>query len=136
MLAGRGRNESKRRAAPAIAEETAAATGSEIFHCWPDDGARWGALRILSETLSESRVRWLLGSDFSRVTYNFRLGTSVAAGHVHYRYSLREKFQEDLWLQQIGAESVGADEKRSRTISHIAALHTEPMDPSEDDVAS
>ncbi len=149
LAASRDVTESKRaeRALRAIAEETAAATGSEFFHSL----ARTAALALgaryafLSETLSEMEscsLAFWEGTDFGKgFTYKFP-GTPcqrVAAGHVCVTASgLREKFPEDLWLQQIGAESyVGVPMRNAagRTIGHIAVLHTEPMDPSDDDVA-
>ena len=82
------------------------------------------------------------GTDFGTgFTYKFP-GTPcqrVAAGHACVTTSgLREKFPEDLWLQQIGADSyVGVPMRNAsgRTIGHIAVLHTEPMDPSDGDIA-
>ena len=46
---------------------------------------------------------------------------------------------EDLWLQQIGAESyigVRMRNAQGRTLGHLAVLHQEPMEPSEEDIAT
>jgi GAF domain-containing protein len=83
------------------------------------------------------------GTDFGTgFTYKFS-GTPcqrVAAGHVCITPSgLREKFPEDLWLQQIGADSyIGVPMRNAagRTIGHIAVLHNEPMDPSDEDMTA
>ncbi len=51
---------------------------------------------------------------------------------------LPAKFPEDLWLQQIGAESyigVPMRNAQGRTLAHFAVLHQEPMEPSEEDIA-
>jgi formate hydrogenlyase transcriptional activator len=64
----------------------------------------------------------------------------VAAGHVCITPSgLAHKYPEDLWLQQIGAESyVGVPMRNAegRTIGHLAVLHTAPMEPTEGDIAT
>jgi GAF domain-containing protein len=83
------------------------------------------------------------GSDFGEgFSYRFP-GTPcqrVAAGHVCVTTSgLKEKFPEDLWLQQIGVDSyVGVPMRNAqgRTVGHIAVLHTEPMEPSEEALAT
>ncbi len=52
---------------------------------------------------------------------------------------LRGEFPEDLWLQQIGPESyVGVPMRNAqgRTIGHLAVLHTESMEPTEEDLAT
>src|ERR1700693_6459191 len=63
----------------------------------------------------------------------------VAAGHICVTSSgLPAKFPEDLWLQQIGAESyigVPMRNAQGRTLGHLAVLHQEPMEPSEEDIA-
>jgi PAS domain S-box-containing protein len=130
-----------------LTEETAATTGSEFFHSLARTAAQALGARFafVSETLSEMESRSLAfweGTDFGTgFTYKFP-GTPcqrVAAGHACVTTSgLREKFPEDLWLQQIGADSyVGVPMRNAsgRTIGHIAVLHTEPMDPSDDDIA-
>lgn len=130
-----------------LTEETAAATGSEFFHSLARAAAQALGARFafVSETLSELESRSLAfweGTDFGTgFTYKFP-GTPcqrVAAGHACVTTTgLREKFPEDLWLQQIGADSyVGVPMRNTagRTIGHIAVLHTEPMDPSEGDIA-
>ena len=132
----------------AIAEGTAAATGDEFFRslarCAAQSlGARYA---FVAETLSELESRSLAfweGSDFGEgFSYRFP-GTPcqrVAAGHVCATTSgLAAKFPEDLWLAQIGAESyVGVPMRNAqgRTIGHVAVLHTEPMEPSEEDIAT
>jgi len=131
-----------------IAEGTAAATGTEFFRSLARTAAQALGARyaFVAETLSEMESRSLAfweGTDFGTgFTYRFP-GTPcqrVAAGHVCTTPSgLRERFPEDLWLQQIGAESyVGVPMRnaRGRTIGHLAVLHVEPMEPSEDDIAT
>jgi len=131
-----------------IAEGTAAATGTEFFHSLARTAAQALGARyaFVAETLGELESRSLAfweGEDFGAgFTYKFP-GTPcqrVAAGHVCTTPSgLRERFPEDLWLQQIGAESyVGVPMRnaRGRTIGHLAVLHTEPMEPSADDIAT
>jgi GAF domain-containing protein len=130
-----------------IAEGTAAATGDEFFRslvrCAAQAlGARYA---FVAETLSEMESRSLAfwdGSDFGEgFTYRFP-GTPcqrVAAGHICVTSSgLPAKFPEDLWLQQIGAESyigVPMRNAQGRTLGHLAVLHQEPMEPSEEDIA-
>jgi PAS domain S-box-containing protein len=136
------------RALRTLAEGTAAAIGDEFFrslarHAAQALGARYA---FVAETLSEMESRSLAfweGADFgSGFTYRFP-GTPcqrVAAGHVCTTLSgLREKFPEDLWLQQIGAESyVGVPMRtaQGRTIGHLAVLHTESMEPTEEDLTT
>jgi len=132
----------------AITEGTAAATGDEFFRSL----ARCAALALgaryafAAETLSDLESRSLAfweGSDFGAgFSYRFP-GTPcqrVAAGHVCATPArLQEKFPEDLWLQQIAAESyVGVPMRNAqgRTLGHLAVLHTEEMHPSEQDVAT
>jgi PAS domain S-box-containing protein len=136
------------RALRTLAEGTATATGDDFFrslarHAAQALGARYA---FVAETLSELESRSLAfweGADFGAgFTYRFP-GTPchrVAAGHVCTTSSgLREKFPEDLWLQQIGAESyVGVPMRTAegRTIGHLAVLHTEPMEPTVEDITT
>ena len=136
------------RALRTLAEGTAAAIGDEFFrslarHAAQALGAKYA---FVAETLSEMESRSLAfweGLDFGAgFTYRFP-GTPcqrVAAGHVCATPSgLREKFPEDLWLQQIGAESyVGVPMRtaQGRTIGHLAVLHTVPMEPTEEDLTT
>jgi PAS domain S-box-containing protein len=131
-----------------LAEGTAAATGDAFFrslarHAAQALGAKYA---FVAETLSELESRSLAfweGADFGAgFTYRFP-GTPcqrVAAGHVCVTPSgLREKFPEDVWLQQIGAESYAGVPMRTaqgRTIGHLAVLHTEPMEPTEEDLTT
>ena len=95
-------------------QETAATTGTEFFHALARTAAQALGARFafVSETLSEMESRSLAfweGTDFGTgFTYKFP-GTPcqrVAAGHACVTTSgLREKFPDDLWLQQIGADS-------------------------------
>jgi len=131
-----------------IAEGTAAATGDEFFRSLVRCAAQALEARyaFAAETLgvmgSRSLAFWE-GSDFGDgFTYRFP-GTPcqrLAAGHICVTPSaLQAKFPEDLWLQQIGAESyVGVPFRNAqgRTIGHLAVLHTEPMEPSEEDIAT
>jgi formate hydrogenlyase transcriptional activator len=132
----------------AIAEGTAAATGDEFFRSLARCAAQaLGAqYAFVAETLSEMESRSLAfweGTDFGAgFTYRFP-GTPcqrVAAGHVCVTPSgLQEKFPEDLWLQQIGAQSyvgVPLRDAQGRTLGHLAVLHREPMEPSEEDIAT
>jgi PAS domain S-box-containing protein len=136
------------RALRALAEGTASATGDAFFRslarCAAQAlGARYAFVaETLSELESQSLAFWE-GADFGAgFTYRFP-GTPcqrVAAGHVCATTSgLAAKFPEDLWLQQIGAESyVGVPMRNAqgRTIGHLAVLHTEPMEPSAEDIAT
>ena len=130
-----------------IAEGTAAATGDEFFRSLARCAAQALGARyaFAAETLSEMESRSLAfwdGSDFGDgFTYRFP-GTPcqrVAAGHICVTSSgLQAKFPEDLWLQQIGAESyigVPMRNAQGRTLGHLAVLHQEPMEPSEEDIA-
>jgi formate hydrogenlyase transcriptional activator len=132
----------------AIAEGTAAATGDEFFRSLAKCAAQALEARyaFVAETLNEMESRSLAfweGSDFGAgFTYRFP-GTPcqrVAAGHVCVTPSgLQAKFPEDLWLQQIGAESyvgVPLRNAQGRTLGHLAVLHREPMEPSEEDIAT
>lgn len=132
----------------AIAEGTAAAIGDEFFRSLARCAAQALGARyaFVAETLSEMESRSLaywegagFGAGFS---YRFP-GTPcqrVAAGYVCATTSgLAAKFPEDLWLQQIAAESyIGVPMKNAqgRTLGHIAVLHTEPMEPTENDIAT
>jgi formate hydrogenlyase transcriptional activator len=131
----------------AIAEGTATATGEEFFRLL----ARYAAQAIgaryafVAETLnpneSQSLAYWE-GADFGAgFSYRFP-GTPcqrVAQGYICSTSSgLWEKYSEDEWLKQIGAESyIGVPMKNARgqTLGHIAVLHTEPMEVSEEDIA-
>jgi PAS domain S-box-containing protein len=131
-----------------IAEGTAASVGDEFFRslarCAAQAlGARYAfAAETISDLESRSLAFWE-GSDFGAgFSYRFP-GTPcqrVAAGHVCATSSgLAAKFPEDLWLQQIGADSyVGVPMRNAqgRTLGHLAVLHTEPMEPSEEDIAT
>ena len=71
---------------------------------------------------------------FSGNTLPARRGWS----HLRDTSGLPAKFPEDLWLQQIGAESyigVPMRNAQGRTLGHLAVLHQEPMEPSEEDIA-
>ncbi|MFY9983805.1 MAG: sigma 54-interacting transcriptional regulator [Chthoniobacterales bacterium] len=131
-----------------IAEGTASSTGDEFFRSLARCSARVlnAYYAIVAETLSEMESRLLVfwdGSDFGTpFTYRFP-GTPcqrVAAGHTCVVSShLEAKFPDDLWLQQIGAESyVGVPFRNAqgRTLGHLAVLHKDPMQPSEEDIAT
>ena len=136
------------RAFRTLAEGTATATGDDFFrslarHAAHALGAKYAFVaQTLSELESRSLAFWE-GADFGAgFTYRFP-GTPcqrVAAGHVCTTSSgLREKFPEDLWLQQIGAESyVGVPMRTAQgpTIGHLAVLHTEPMEPTKEDITT
>src|SRR3989454_340277 len=129
-----------------LVEGTAAATGDDFFrslarHAAQALGAHYAfAAETVSEMESRSLAYWEgtgYGEGFS---YRF-LGTRclrVAQGHVCYTKSgLQKAFPEALWLQQIGADSyVGVPMRNaaSKVLGHIAVLHTEPMEPSQDDI--
>lgn len=132
----------------ALAEGTAAATGEDFFRslarCAAQAlGARYAfAAETLSDLESRSLAFWE-GSTFGAgFTYKFP-GTPcqrVAAGRVCVtKAGLAAKFPEDLWLQQIGADSyigVPMRNAQGRTIGHLALLHTAPMEPSEEEIAT
>jgi formate hydrogenlyase transcriptional activator len=137
-----------KRALRSIAEGTASSVGDEFFRSLARCAAHALGARyaFVAETLSESESRSLAyweGSGFGAgFSYRFP-GTPcqrVAAGYVCATSTgLAAKFPEDRWLQQIGAESyVGVPMKNAqgRTLGHIAVLHTEPMQPTEDDIAT
>jgi formate hydrogenlyase transcriptional activator len=129
-----------------LVEGTAAATGDDFFrslarHAAQALGARYAfAAETLSELESRSLAYWE-GTDFGEgFSYRF-LGTPcqrVAQGHVCCTKSgLQKAFPEDLWLQQIGAESYLGVPMRSasgRVLGHVAVLHIAPMEPSQDDI--
>jgi len=129
-----------------LVEGTAAATGDDFFrslarHAAQALGARYAfAAETLSELESRSLAYWE-GTGFGEgFSYRF-LGTPclrVSQGHVCYTKSgLRTAFPEDLWLQQIGADSyVGVPMRNAagKVLGHVAVLHTAPMEPSQDDI--
>jgi formate hydrogenlyase transcriptional activator len=130
-----------------LAEGTAPATGEEFFrslarHAAQALGARYAfAAETLNPMESRSLAYWE-GSGFGDgFSYRFP-GTPcqrVASGHICSTVTgLQQAFPEDLWLQQIGAQSyVGVPMKNAqgRVLGHIAVLHTEPMQPSDGDIA-
>jgi len=130
-----------------LVEGTAAATGEDFFRSLARHAAQALHARyaFVAETLSPMESRSLAyweGSDFGAgFSYRFP-GTpcqNVAAGRVcATSCGLQQLFPEDLWLQQIGAQSyVGVPMKNAagRVLGHIAVLHTEPMEPSPEDIA-
>ena len=131
----------------AIAEGTAAATGDEFFrllarYAAQSIGARYAFVaQTLNENESQSLAYWE-GSDFGEgFSYRFP-GTPcqrVAQGNVCSTQSgLWEKYPEDKWLKQIGAESyIGVPMKNAegRTLGHIAMLHTGPLTATEENIA-
>ncbi len=150
LISARNVTEYKRtdRSLRLIAEGTAAATGEEFFRSLARCAAQALGARyaFVAETLSEMESQSLAfwdGSDFGAgFTYRFP-GTPcqrVAAGHICVTSSgLSAKFPEDLWLQQIGAESyvgVPLRNAQGRTLGHLAVLHQEPMEPSGEDITA
>jgi formate hydrogenlyase transcriptional activator len=130
-----------------LVEGTGAATGEEFFRSLARHAARALHARyaFVAESLSDMESRSLAyweGSDFGEgFSYRFP-GTPcqrVAAGNVCSTGSgLQALYPQDLWLQQIGAESyVGVPMKNAagKVLGHIAVLHTEPMQPSPEDIA-
>lgn len=131
----------------AIAEGTATATGEEFFRLLArlaaqSLGARYAFVaETLNENESQSLAYWE-GADYGTgFSYRFP-GTPcqrVAQGYTCSTSSgLWQKYPEDKWLEQIGAESyIGVPMKNARgeTLGHIAVLHTEPMEASEEDIA-
>src|SRR5215470_8519819 len=129
-----------------LAEGMAPATSDEFFrslarHAAEAVGARYA---FVAETLSELESRSLAyweGTGFGEgFSYRFP-GTPcqrVAQGYVCCTKSgLQKAFPEDLWLQQIGVDSyVGVPMRNAsgKVLGHIAVLHTEPMEPSQDDI--
>ena len=131
----------------AISEGTAAATGDDFFRLLARNAAQaLGAkYAFVAETLNENESQSLAyweGADFGTgFSYRFP-GTPcqrVAQGHVCSTTSgLSEKYPEDLWLKEIGAQSyIGVPMKnpQGHTLGHIAVLHTAPMEASEENVA-
>jgi formate hydrogenlyase transcriptional activator len=130
-----------------LAEGTAAAIGDEFFRALAKYaakalGARYAfAAESLSELESRSLAYWE-GADFGAgFSYRFP-GTpcqNVAAGHVcSTKTGLQQAFPEDLWLQQIGVDSyVGVPmvTASGRVLGHLAVLHTEPLEPSAEQLA-
>jgi transcriptional regulator with GAF, ATPase, and Fis domain len=141
-------SESYSRILQALAEGTAAATGGEFFrslakHAALALGAKYAfAAETLSEQESRSLAYWE-GSDFGEgFSYRFP-GTPcqrVAQGHVCATATrLQQLYPEDIWLQQISAESyVGVPMKTAsgKVLGHVAVLHTEPMEPSPEQIAA
>lgn len=125
----------------ALAEGTTAATGDEFFrslakHAALALGARYAfAAETLSELESRSLAYWE-GNGFGEgFSYRFP-GTPcqrVAAGELcSTPTDIQRLFPEDLWLQQIGADSyvgVPMRDASGRVLGHIAVLHTEPLEP-------
>lgn len=130
-----------------LAEGTAAATGDAFFcvlakYAAQSLGARYAfAAETLSELESRSLAYWE-GAGFGEgFSYRFP-GTPcqrVAAGHVcSTNTGLQRAFPDDLWLQQINADSyVGVPMKTASggVLGHIAVLHTAPMRPTDEDIA-
>ncbi|MEI9939210.1 MAG: sigma 54-interacting transcriptional regulator [Pseudomonadota bacterium] len=131
----------------ALAEGTSAATGDEFFrslakHAALALGARYA---FASETLSELESRSLAyweGAGFGEgFSYRFP-GTPcqrVAAGHVCATpTNIQRLYPDDLWLQQIAADSyIGVPMRNAagKVLGHIAVLHTEPLEPSPEHLA-
>jgi formate hydrogenlyase transcriptional activator len=130
-----------------LAEGTASATGDAFFRLLAKYaaqalGARYAfAAETLSEFESRSLAYWEGAGFGDGFSYRFP-GTPcqrVAAGYVCSTVTgLQQAFPEDVWLQQIAADSyVGVPMKTAsgRVLGHVAVLHTEPMHPTDDDVA-
>ncbi len=131
----------------ALAEGTSAATGDEFFrslakHAALALGARYA---FASETLNELESRSLAyweGTGFGEgFSYRFP-GTPcqrVAAGYVCATpTNIQRLYPEDLWLQQIAADSyIGVPMRNSggKVLGHIAVLHTEPLEPTPEHLA-
>jgi PAS domain S-box-containing protein len=131
----------------AIAEGTATATGEEFFrllarYAAQSLGARYAFVaETLNENESQSLAYWEGAEYGAAFSYRFP-GTPcqrVAQGFTCATSSgLCQKYPEDKWLQQIGAESyIGVPMKNAegQTLGHLAVLHTEPMEPTEEDIA-
>jgi formate hydrogenlyase transcriptional activator len=130
-----------------IAEGTSSLTGEAFFrslarHAATALGARYA---FVAETVSPNESRSLAyweGADFGEgFSYRFP-GTPcqrVSEGHVCCTQAgLQQAFPSDAWLGQIGAESyIGVPMKTGtgKVLGHIAVLHTEPMQPSPEDLA-
>jgi formate hydrogenlyase transcriptional activator len=131
----------------AIAEGTAAATGDEFFrllarYAAQSIGARYAFVaQTLNENESQSLAYWE-GADYGAgFSYRFP-GTPcqrVAQGNIcATSCDLWKKYPDDKWLKQIGAESyIGVPMKNAQgqTLGHIAVLHTEPMDATDENIA-
>ncbi len=130
-----------------LTEGTAAATGDAFFRSLAQHAAKALKARyaFVAETLNPMESRSLAyweGADFGEgFSYRFP-GTPcqrVAAGNVCMtRDGLQEAYPDDKWLGQIGAVSyIGVPLKNAdnKVLGHVAVLHTEPMHPSEADVA-
>ncbi len=131
----------------ALAEGTSAATGDEFFrslakHAALALGARYAfAAETLSELESRSLAYWE-GTGFGEgFSYRFP-GTPcqrVAAGHVCATpTNIQGLYPEDLWLQQIAADSyIGVPMRNAAgsVLGHIAVLHTEPLEPTPEHLA-
>ncbi|HET7539417.1 MAG TPA: sigma 54-interacting transcriptional regulator [Polyangiaceae bacterium] len=131
----------------ALAEGTAAATGDEFFrslakHAALALGARYAfAAETLNELESRSLAYWE-GTGFGEgFSYRFP-GTPcqrVAAGHVcSTPTNIQRLYPDDVWLQQIGADSYIGVPMRDATgtvLGHIAVLHTEPLEPTPEQLA-
>src|SRR6478609_5126640 len=130
-----------------LAEGTSAATGDEFFrslarHAATALGARYA---FVAETLSPLESRSLAyweGADFGEgFSYRFP-GTPcqrVAAGEVCWTpTNIQRLYPEDVWLQQIAADSyVGVPMRNAagKVLGHIAVLHTEPLEPTPEHLA-
>ncbi|HEX2674223.1 MAG TPA: sigma 54-interacting transcriptional regulator [Polyangiaceae bacterium] len=131
----------------ALAEGTSAATGDEFFrslakHAALALGARYAfAAETLNELESRSLAYWE-GSGFGDgFSYRFP-GTPcqrVAAGEVCWTpTNIQRLYPEDLWLQQIAADSyIGVPMRNAagKVLGHIAVLHSEPLEPTPEQLA-
>src|SRR5262245_9719897 len=130
-----------------LAEGTAAALGDEFFRSLAKYSARALGARyaFAAETLNPLESRSLAyweGSEFGAgFSYRFP-GTPcqrVAQGQVcSTTMGLAAAFPEDLWLQQIGAESyVGVPMRTTagQVLGHLAVLHTAAMSPTPEQLA-
>ncbi|HEU4576744.1 MAG TPA: sigma 54-interacting transcriptional regulator [Polyangiaceae bacterium] len=130
-----------------LAEGTAAALGDEFFRSLAKYSARALGARyaFAAETLNPQESRSLAyweGSDFG-ASFSYRFpGTPcqrVAQGHVcSTATGLAAAYPEDLWLQQIGAESyvgVPMQATSGQVLGHLAVLHTTPMSPTPEQIA-
>jgi len=131
----------------AISEGTATSTGDDFFRNLARSAAQALGARyaFVAETLNPDESRSLAyweGVEFgAQFSYRFP-GTPcqrVAQGNVCTTCSgLWQKYPQDKWLKRIGAESyVGVPIKHvaGRVLGHIAVLHTEPMQATEEDIA-
>lgn len=130
-----------------LAQGTSAASGDEFFrslarHAAMAFGARYAFVAETVSPLESRSLAYWEGDQFGEgFSYRFP-GTpcqKVAAGHVCSTPTrLQELFPEDLWLRQIGVDSYVGAPMRSATgevLGHIAVLHTEPMQPSAEQLA-